>query len=200
MPKKTFTAGEVLAAADVNDFLMDQSLMTFAGTAARGSAIPTPVEGMLTYLDDSDIYESYSGSAWLPALPMGAWQSYTPTFTGFTLGDGTIEVAKYSQIGNTVHCKVQVTLGSTSAVTGSITIGLPVSANNDYNSAQGVSKLIAGGVLGTGIVAVNTPTTARLFPLLANGTYVTNTNTTATVPGTWASGSSFAFFITYEAA
>jgi hypothetical protein len=65
MPRKVFTAGEVLAAADVNTFLMDQSVMSFAGTAARGSAIGTATEGMLTYLNDSDSYESWNGSAWV---------------------------------------------------------------------------------------------------------------------------------------
>jgi hypothetical protein len=63
MSRKVFTAGEVLAAADVNSFLMDQSVMSFAGTAARGSAIPTPVEGMAAYLEDSNIISLYDGSA-----------------------------------------------------------------------------------------------------------------------------------------
>jgi hypothetical protein len=65
MPKKTFTAGEVLAAADVNNFLMDQAVMTFASSAARGSAIPTPSEGMLTYLSDTDSYEFWNGSSFV---------------------------------------------------------------------------------------------------------------------------------------
>ena len=64
MPRKVFTAGEVLAAADVNTFLMDQSVMTFAGTAARGSAIGTATEGMLTYLADSDSFEFWNGTAY----------------------------------------------------------------------------------------------------------------------------------------
>jgi hypothetical protein len=58
--RKVFTAGEVLQAADVNDFLMDQSVMVFAGTAARGSAIPSPTEGMVTYLEDSDELQVYT--------------------------------------------------------------------------------------------------------------------------------------------
>jgi hypothetical protein len=64
MSRKVFTAGEVLAAADVNSFLMDQTVMSFAGTAARGSAIPSPVEGMYTHLEDSDRLEFWNGSAW----------------------------------------------------------------------------------------------------------------------------------------
>jgi hypothetical protein len=64
MSRKVFTAGEVLAAADVNSFLMDQSIMSFAGTAARGSAIPSPVEGMVTYNTSNDLLELYNGSAY----------------------------------------------------------------------------------------------------------------------------------------
>ena len=65
MSRKVFTAGEVLAAADVNSFLMDQTVMTFAGTAARGSAIGTATEGMLTYLADSKTFEYWNGTAYV---------------------------------------------------------------------------------------------------------------------------------------
>lgn len=68
MSRKVFTAGEVLAAADVNSFLMDQTVMSFAGTAARGSAIPTPTEGMVTFLEDSNLLSINDGSAWRPSL------------------------------------------------------------------------------------------------------------------------------------
>jgi hypothetical protein len=64
MPRKVFTAGEVLAAADVNEFLQDQAVMSFAGTAARGSAIGTAVEGMVTYLNDSNSLSVYNGTDW----------------------------------------------------------------------------------------------------------------------------------------
>jgi hypothetical protein len=66
MPRKVFDSGEVLSASDVNEFLMDQMVQTFAGTAARGSAIPTPVEGMLTYLADSDTFEFFDGTSFVP--------------------------------------------------------------------------------------------------------------------------------------
>ena len=65
MPRKVFTAGEVLAAADVNSFLMDQTIMTFAGTAARGSAIGTATEGMYAHLNDTDTLTYFNGSAWV---------------------------------------------------------------------------------------------------------------------------------------
>jgi hypothetical protein len=66
MPRKVFTSGEVLSASNVNEFLMDQMVQTFAGTAARGSAIGTATEGMLTYLADSNTFEYWNGTAYVP--------------------------------------------------------------------------------------------------------------------------------------
>jgi hypothetical protein len=82
MPRKVFTAGEVLAAADVNTYLMNQSVMTFAGTAARGSAIGTAVEGMLTYLEDTNAFQYWTGSAWA-GIPAAAATNATVT-TAYT--------------------------------------------------------------------------------------------------------------------
>lgn len=62
--KKTFVAGEVLTAAQVNDYLMDQAVMRFSGSAARAASL-TPTEGMVTYLDDVNQMEFYDGSDWV---------------------------------------------------------------------------------------------------------------------------------------
>jgi hypothetical protein len=64
---RTFAAGEVLTAANVNTYLMQQSIMSFAGTAARASAITSPVEGYMTYLQDTDQLSYYTGSAYVNA-------------------------------------------------------------------------------------------------------------------------------------
>ena len=64
MPRYDFTAGQILTAAQM-DALSDQTVMTFGGTAARGSAIPSPIEGMITYLEDLNIWEGYT-TDWVP--------------------------------------------------------------------------------------------------------------------------------------
>jgi hypothetical protein len=69
MPRRIFQIGEVLTAQNINTFLMDQAVMTFADSAARSSAIGTPVEGMLTYLEDSGAYEYFDGAAYEPLVP-----------------------------------------------------------------------------------------------------------------------------------
>jgi hypothetical protein len=70
MPRKEFVAFTRLDASDVNTFLMDQSVMTFAGTAARGSAIAEPVEGQVTYLTDIDSLSVYNGTQWVTNRPV----------------------------------------------------------------------------------------------------------------------------------
>lgn len=62
--RKVWAADDVLTAADVNDYLMDQAVMVFASAAARSGAILSPTEGMLTYRSDANVFEFYTGSAW----------------------------------------------------------------------------------------------------------------------------------------
>jgi hypothetical protein len=62
--RKTFNPGDVLNAADVQGYLMDQAVMVFDGTASRGSAIPTPSAGMVAYSTATQL-QVYNGSAWV---------------------------------------------------------------------------------------------------------------------------------------
>jgi hypothetical protein len=65
---KTFTAGEVLTATDLQGYAVDQSVMVFAGTAARATALGTFVsEGMFSYLSDTNSFQYYDGAAWQDA-------------------------------------------------------------------------------------------------------------------------------------
>jgi hypothetical protein len=109
--KKTFVAGEVLLAQDVNDYLMDQSVMTFASSAARSSAIPTPTKGMMSVTTDDNELDYYNGSAWVAASRMGDWIPFTPAFQGINLTNA-IHNSAYMLIGKTLHIRVNLTLGS----------------------------------------------------------------------------------------
>ena len=60
---KEFVAGETLDEDEINDYLM-QGVLVFAGTAARGSAITSPVEGQFAFLKDDDALTFYDGSQW----------------------------------------------------------------------------------------------------------------------------------------
>jgi hypothetical protein len=63
---KLFVTGDVLTAAQVNDYLMLQTVMVFANSAARTSALSGVLaEGLVSYLKDTDVVEVYTGAAWV---------------------------------------------------------------------------------------------------------------------------------------
>ena len=64
---RTFDAGAVLTAEQVNTFLMSQSIPVFASEAVAGSAIASPQEGQHRFLKDTDALQYYTGSAWIAA-------------------------------------------------------------------------------------------------------------------------------------
>ena len=62
-----FTAGNVLTAAQVDSYLMAQSIMRFASAAARDAVLTganAPTEGMHCTLDDTDKTYRYTGASW----------------------------------------------------------------------------------------------------------------------------------------
>jgi hypothetical protein len=65
--RRTFVAGEVLTASNINGFLMNQVCAIFADSSARSVAITSPTKGNITYLQDVDRLEKWNGSAWVPA-------------------------------------------------------------------------------------------------------------------------------------
>ena len=68
---KTFAVGEVLTAADVNDYLMEQVVGIFADATARDAQITSPIEGQFCYLADTNVLQYYTGSAWAAYLDEG---------------------------------------------------------------------------------------------------------------------------------
>ena len=59
-----------------------------------------------------------------PSAGFANYADYTPTYSSFTLGNGTV-VAKQAQSNNTVHTYGRITLGSTSSISGAWEISLP---------------------------------------------------------------------------
>jgi hypothetical protein len=89
MPRMTFTAGSDALASEVNTYLMDQAVQTYASASARNTAIPSPTEGQLTYLSDINQYQaSHGGSTWYPVA--GQMPLYDAGKTGTqNLGSGS---------------------------------------------------------------------------------------------------------------
>ena len=133
---KTFTAGSVLTASDVQNYLQDQAVMVFGGTAARSSAIGTAnfEEGMLTYLTDVDKLQVYTGSSFQDVYPPAA------TSQGMTLINTTSFSGVASQSVNNVFSstydayRIQVLFTSTAFTDGNLRLRMRVSGADDTTS------------------------------------------------------------------
>jgi len=65
MAYKVFSNGTVLNASEINEYLMNQSIMTFSNSTARDTAITAPLAGMITYLTDTDTFEYWNGTEYV---------------------------------------------------------------------------------------------------------------------------------------
>lgn len=127
-----------------------------------------------------------------PASSTGAWATYTPTITGLTLGNGTVD-AQYAQIGRTVHVGVTITLGSASTM-GSLAVSLPVSS-----AAQAVApaNLYRNGFgLYAGIIRI----TSLMSVFFINPSTGVQQALSPTVPWTWGAGDYVVLSATYQSA
>jgi threonine/homoserine efflux transporter RhtA len=126
------------------------------------------------------------------------WQSYTPTFTNFTLGNGTV-TARYLKVGKNVAVQVSVVLGSTSAMTGDLRVGLPFSASQGRSGIWDARLIQA--VVYTGFVVTILPdlNTAAVRAVSAAGTYASQVTISSTIPETWTTGHGFSVNGFYEA-
>lgn len=149
---KTFTAGSVLTASDVNSYLM-QGVLVFTTETARDTAITSPVEGMIAYLTapavpaatggttavPTGVRTIYNGTNWVCVTPVGAYTNNagTTTSTSFT-----------ATLSGTPGTNPSVTL-----VTG--TIALVTLSGGVFSTTTG-DAYIGVAVSGAGTVAAST--------------------------------------------
>jgi hypothetical protein len=99
---KDFTVGQVLTSAQVDGYLMQQTIMKFADASARTTALTGVLaEGMFSYLDDTNATEYYDGSAWVSISNPGDITAVVAS-TGLSGGgtSGSVSLAFDYSIGN----------------------------------------------------------------------------------------------------
>ena len=177
--RKVFTAGEVLQAADVNDYLMDQSVMVFAGTAARGSAIPSPSEGMVTYLEDADEVQVYTtdwGAVGGGKILQVVSTSKTDTFSTSSSGFNDVTGLSATITPSSTSSKIFISLSAHTHT---------ASSSNGANSALRLmrdSTIIAVGDAASGQAQTTTTTgysNNNLFASSVSANFLDSPNTTS---------------------
>lgn len=198
-----FTDGNILTAAQVDDYLMRQAVMRFASAAARDSALSgVLVEGLVAYLKDVDTVTMYTGSAWVDAYQIGAWSSYTPTtFQEDGTGLTSTGIAHYVRQGRTISGNNVLTMSSAGSSTNgeSIIVSMPVVPldTTSLNQYVGVGTITDASVpLVYPVAAVNYGGAFRFKRLDA-----TSSSLAGVDPGfALAVGDVISFNYTYEAA
>lgn len=98
---KVWASEDVLTAADLNTFLMQQAIPRFASATTRAGAILSPSEGQLTYRNDGNVYELWNGSAW---VALGSFVGTVPN-ASYATNAGTAVYATTAGNANKVSNK-----------------------------------------------------------------------------------------------
>lgn len=90
MPYTTLVSGTTITASWANANVRDQAVTPFATAAARASAITSPIEGMVSYLSDSNDLNVYDGARWVGwMVPSQSTVATSETTVGTAFGDPT---------------------------------------------------------------------------------------------------------------
>jgi hypothetical protein len=179
---RTWTPGEVITASNVQSYLQDQTVMVFASSSVRATAVIVPTEGMLSWVEDDNKYEYYNGSAWTDLGITGgtAGQAYISNGTaapGF--GDVKSEFISLTLQDKSANYTVQATDANTVLnITTASTITVP-----DIFTDIGDRIDILHNASGTVVIAAGTGITSWA----GAGTAGTATEFTLPIPYTAAS-------------
>jgi hypothetical protein len=195
-----FTAGQVLTAEQQTQ--INTGIPVFATTTTRtdafgGAGEKTLAEGQFAYTENQKQIRWYSGTAWENALALGAWTTFTPTFTSigagtdWAIGNATTSAA-YLRVGRSLFFRVQVTWGSTTTFgTKALGMSLPLAsiAYSGTNPVLGEAAFYDASAAENyaGRVAYRGQTEVQFFQTGVSATYVKNGLVTSTLPFTWVS-------------
>jgi hypothetical protein len=169
---KLFAAGEVLTAANLQGYAVDQSVMVFASSAARTTALAAPDQGMTSFLSDTGVTEQYfnlynvstnpggrTPAGWYPVSPGGSGKPYqvqvgsgttsasAQVTVTFTAGRFSVAPRVIPSIINAALVSVPyiTTISSSSFAIGCFSLGGARSADTFHYIAVQMTPLAANG-------------------------------------------------------
>jgi hypothetical protein len=133
--RKVFNSGDILLASEVQGYLQDQSVMVFEDAAARGSAIPSPTEGMVTFRKDDNALEVYDGAAFNPVgTEPGLVHINTTSFSA-------VASQSINDVFSADYDNYRILIRATASANVNINIRYRVSGSDDTTSNYGAAVL-----------------------------------------------------------
>jgi hypothetical protein len=170
-----FTTGDILTAASANGYLASQTVMVFANSAARTTAITSPQEGMISYLKDTDAVEKYNGSAWV-AISGGSTSGLTLITNQTFSSSSAVNVNDvFSSTYRNYRVVMEITSANPTPGSNGVNMRMRVSGT-DNSSANYFSDRVFGqntsvGSQGNTSAATNFPAVLEYEVGTANGVY-----------------------------
>ena len=209
----TIVSGKI---TDLRTFAYGNSqIATFASTTERNTYLPTPVEGMLAYTNDTNTYWSHNGTGWETLISTGQWKSWTPTLiaaaggTNPTLGTGAIQEGFYCEIGKLVIATAYIVFGTSgvNAGVGEYAMPLPIAPDTSTNRLHPTGTWYAqdssaGNTLNAGQTMAGGTSFSSYGRLFYTSAYPFGglTSPGANAPWTWAANDTIRALFIYRAA
>lgn len=183
---KLFNTGDVLTAAQVNTYLQEQTVMVFANSTARTTALSGVLaEGMMSYLQDTNSVEVYNGSSW---VNVGNAGDITEVQAGVGIsiasGTGPIPVITNSSTDliTTAGDILYGTAADTMARLGIGTAGQVLKVNSGATAPEwgaaaggGMTSIASGTLSSTSTLISSIPTTYNNLVLYIDGWTIAST-------------------------
>jgi hypothetical protein len=157
--------------------------------------------------DINDAMEAVQTKLAIGNTVIGTYTAYTPTWANLTVGNGTVTTA-YARVNNFVHYFGKIVFGSTTSITGSVSLSLPINLDADIAattratlglvSIRDVSASVTYS--GNGMVSTGSATTAIIEVGRTDATYLTTKTIDASTPVTWANTDILFWNLYYKAA
>jgi len=185
-------ASPTLASTALSD-TADIAYLTSSQTLTN-KTLTTPTIASFTNATHNHSNAAGGGTIPTSSITKSAWTSYTPTLGGgWTAGTSTATGA-YERVGDTVHVRGKLVLGSGMALTSTPTLSLPLAVKSGV-ICNGHAYLEDNGTTSYVAVADFSGSTAGIWGIGTNGSRF---NLTSSVPFTWAVGDIIYFNGTYE--
>lgn len=185
MPHKVWAIGEEVLAADMNAYVQEQVVGTFANAAARDAAITAPKAGMVSYLADTRRYSAHDGIAWagLPGsriasaavaaadVANGAVNTQLAS-ASFTLASQRLVMivgqTQYSIVTGPANGNISVGIGADGDYTNRFAACHNVGVGSVWGGAGVIFAVLAAGAHTARIAGSNASTTACAARFVAN--------------------------------
>lgn len=166
---------------------IDSTLPTYAlkpGVCTSATRPASPYNGLLIYETDTRREMLYDGTGWV--IMSEPQQTFIPAFNaGITVGNGSFIRGDYKRSDGWVDFLVTFQCGSTTAITGSLSVLLPFTPFNlVYGQIHAEFTDVSAGLQYQATTNDSYPTT--IFAINTNSVYSSNNGMSAGVPFTFA--------------